>query len=78
MLIYFLLLNIFFPVSGLFLTPLLESLPEKVRTVLASLTPFPRRLGDPDEYAHFCQAVIENPMMNGEVIRLDGAIRMMP
>lgn len=63
---------------GLFLTPLLESLPEKVRTTLAALTPFPRRLGHPGEFAHMCQAVIENPMMNGEVIRVDGAIRMMP
>ena len=56
----------------------MQSLPEKVRTALASLTPFPRRLGDPDEYAHMCQAVIENPFMNAEIIRLDGAIRMMP
>lgn len=64
--------------TGLFLTPLLESLPETVRTTLASLTPFPRRLGHPDEYAHMCQCVIENPMMNGEIIRVDGAIRMLP
>ncbi|KAL4226574.1 hypothetical protein ACF0H5_014559 [Mactra antiquata] len=63
---------------GLFLTPLLESLPDKVKTTLASLTPFPRRLGDPSEFAHLCQYIIENPMMNGEVIRIDGAIRMMP
>jgi 3-hydroxyacyl-CoA dehydrogenase/3-hydroxy-2-methylbutyryl-CoA dehydrogenase len=65
-------------ISGLFLTPLLKSLPEKVRGTLAGLTPFPRRLGHPDEYAHMCQAVIENPVINGEVIRLDGGIRMMP
>ena len=58
------------------MTPLLASLPEKVRTELAKAVPFPQRLGDPDEYAHLVQAIIENPMINGEVIRLDGAIRM--
>jgi 3-hydroxyacyl-CoA dehydrogenase/3-hydroxy-2-methylbutyryl-CoA dehydrogenase len=63
---------------GLFNTPLLGSLPEKVRKFLAGTVPFPSRLGKPEEYAHLVQAVVENPMLNGEVIRLDGAIRMMP
>ncbi|XP_074258258.1 3-hydroxyacyl-CoA dehydrogenase type-2 [Saimiri boliviensis] len=63
---------------GLFGTPLLITLPEKVRNFLASQVPFPNRLGDPAEYAHLVQAIIENPFLNGEVIRLDGAIRMQP
>ncbi|XP_064489331.1 3-hydroxyacyl-CoA dehydrogenase type-2-like [Ornithodoros turicata] len=61
---------------GLFHTPLLESLPEKVRTFLADTVPFPKRLGNPEEYAHLVQSIIENPLLNGEVIRLDGALRM--
>ena len=61
---------------GLFDTPMLASLPEKVRTHLASTVPFPSRLGNPSEYAQLVQSIIENPMLNGEVIRLDGAIRM--
>jgi len=56
----------------------MASLPEKVRKFLADTVPFPKRLGYPDEFAHLVQSVIENPMMNGEVIRLDGAIRMLP
>ena len=63
---------------GLFDTPLLHSLPEAVRLELGKTVPFPPRLGLPDEYAHLVQAIIENPMMNGEVIRLDGALRMQP
>jgi len=63
---------------GLFLTPLLEGLPEKVRTYLASTVPFPSRLGHPDEYAHLAQSIVENPLLNGEVIRVDGALRMQP
>jgi len=63
---------------GLFETPLLASLPEKVRSYLASTVPFPSRLGLPDEYAHLVQSIIENPMLNGETIRLDGALRMQP
>ncbi|KAH8021094.1 hypothetical protein HPB51_012378 [Rhipicephalus microplus] len=63
-------------ILGLFHTPLLESLPEKVRTFLAETIPFPKRLGDPDEYAHLVQSIVENPLLNGEVIRLDGALRM--
>jgi 3-hydroxyacyl-CoA dehydrogenase/3-hydroxy-2-methylbutyryl-CoA dehydrogenase len=63
---------------GLFLTPLLESLPDKVQTALASTVPFPQRLGAAEEYAQLVQSIIENPMLNGEVIRLDGALRMQP
>ncbi|XP_067135334.1 3-hydroxyacyl-CoA dehydrogenase type-2 isoform X1 [Centruroides vittatus] len=61
---------------GLFDTPLLRGLPDKVRTYLAETIPFPRRLGNPEEYAHLAQFIIENPVINGEVIRLDGALRM--
>lgn len=61
---------------GLFLTPLLENLPEKVRNFLEKSIPFPHRLGKPAEFAHLVQTVIENPMLNGEIIRLDGALRM--
>jgi len=63
---------------GLFETPLLQGLPEKVRTFLAKSVPFPQRLGDPKEYAMLVQSIIENPMLNGETIRLDGALRMQP
>ncbi|KAK1898587.1 3-hydroxyacyl-CoA dehydrogenase type-2 [Dissostichus eleginoides] len=63
---------------GLFSTPLLAGLPEKVRSFLASQVPFPSRLGDPAEFAHLVTSLAENPMINGEVIRLDGAIRMQP
>lgn len=61
---------------GLFLTPLLMGLPEKARQALGEAVPFPQRLGDPSEYAHLAQFLVENPMMNGEVIRIDGALRM--
>lgn len=63
---------------GLFDTPLLQGLPDKVRVHLASTVPCPPRLGDPIEYGHLVQTIIENPMLNGEVIRLDGALRMQP
>ncbi|XP_068719091.1 3-hydroxyacyl-CoA dehydrogenase type-2-like isoform X1 [Montipora capricornis] len=63
---------------GLFLTPLLLSLPEKVRDQLGQQVPFPSRLGDPSEFGQLVQSIIENPMINGEVIRLDGALRMQP
>ncbi|GIX78585.1 hypothetical protein CEXT_606491 [Caerostris extrusa] len=63
---------------GLFDTPLLRGLPEKVRRELAKDVPFPQRLGKPDEFAHLIQSIIENPMLNGCVIRLDGALRMQP
>lgn len=63
---------------GLFKTPLLGSLPEEAQKSLGAQVPHPARLGDPDEYGALAQHIIENPMLNGEVIRLDGAIRMAP
>ena len=63
---------------GLFDTPLLAGLPEAARQSLGQQVPFPSRLGQPSEYAALAQHIIENPMLNGEVIRLDGAIRMAP
>lgn len=63
---------------GLFLTPLLASLPQDAQDSLGRQVPFPARLGNPDEYAQLAQSIVENPMLNGEVIRLDGAIRMAP
>lgn len=63
---------------GLFKTPLLAGLPEVVQNKLGASVPFPSRLGDPSEYAHLVYSIIENPMMNGECIRIDGALRMMP
>lgn len=63
---------------GLFLTPMMEGLPEDVQQSLGASVPFPSRLGKPDEYAHLVQHICENAMLNGEVIRLDGAIRMAP
>jgi NAD(P)-dependent dehydrogenase (short-subunit alcohol dehydrogenase family) len=63
---------------GLFDTPLLASLPEEARASLGKQVPHPSRLGDPDEYGALAVHIVENPMLNGEVIRLDGAIRMAP
>ena len=63
---------------GLFDTPLMANLPQEAREVLEKQVPFPSRLGYPGEFAQLVQAIIENPMLNGEVIRLDGAIRMAP
>lgn len=63
---------------GLFHTPMLAQLPDEAREALCKNVPFPPRLGDPDEYARMVQAIIENPMLNGETIRLDGALRMQP
>lgn len=63
---------------GLFLTPLMETLPEDVQTSLGAQVPFPSRLGKPEEYADMVSQITRNPMLNGEVIRLDGAIRMAP
>ncbi len=63
---------------GLFETPMLASLPEEARESLGSQVPHPSRLGRPEEYAALVQHIVENPMLNGEVIRLDGAIRMAP
>jgi len=63
---------------GIFMTPLLASLPKEAQESLGKQVPFPSRLGDPDEFAQLVEAIIANPMLNGEVIRLDGAIRMAP
>jgi NAD(P)-dependent dehydrogenase (short-subunit alcohol dehydrogenase family) len=63
---------------GLFDTPLLASLPEEARKSLGAQVPHPSRLGDPAEYGALAVHIVENPMLNGEVIRLDGAIRMAP
>ena len=63
---------------GIFETPMLMGMPEEVRDALGKMVPFPPRLGRPNEYAHLARAIIENTMLNGETIRLDGAIRMQP
>ena len=63
---------------GIFDTPLLGTLPAEVRQVLGASVPHPARLGRPDEYAHLARHIIENSMLNGEVIRIDGALRMPP
>jgi NAD(P)-dependent dehydrogenase (short-subunit alcohol dehydrogenase family) len=63
---------------GIFDTPLLGTLPDPVRQSLAKQVPFPQRLGRPDEYAALAAHIVENEMLNGETIRLDGAIRMQP
>jgi NAD(P)-dependent dehydrogenase (short-subunit alcohol dehydrogenase family) len=63
---------------GLFRTPLMEGLPPPVQESLAASIPFPKRLGKPEEFALLCAAICENPSLNGEVIRLDGALRMQP
>ena len=61
---------------GLFDTPMLAALPEEKRRTLENSVPFPRRLGHPEEYAQLARQIIENPMLNGEVIRLDGGGRL--
>jgi NAD(P)-dependent dehydrogenase (short-subunit alcohol dehydrogenase family) len=63
---------------GIFETPMLMGMPEEVRDALGKMVPFPPRLGLPSEYAQLARAIIENVMLNGETIRLDGAIRMQP
>ncbi|KZX21345.1 SDR family NAD(P)-dependent oxidoreductase [Rathayibacter tanaceti] len=63
---------------GTFDTPLLSALPERSRMALGSATPHPARLGRPEEFAALVRHIVENPMLNGEVIRLDGALRMPP
>jgi NAD(P)-dependent dehydrogenase (short-subunit alcohol dehydrogenase family) len=63
---------------GLFDTPLLAALPEEARQALGAGVPFPQRLGRPAEYAQLAVSIAENPMINGETIRLDGALRMPP
>ena len=63
---------------GLFYTPLMAALPQEARDSLGRQVPFPPRLGKPEEYAQFVRQIVENPMLNGETVRLDGAIRMAP
>lgn len=61
---------------GIFETPMLLGMPQEVQDALGKMVPFPSRLGKPEEYAHLAKTIIENVMLNGETIRLDGAIRM--
>ncbi|WP_119420698.1 3-hydroxyacyl-CoA dehydrogenase [Desertibaculum subflavum] len=63
---------------GLFMTPMMAGLPEKAQISLGQSVPFPKRLGTPEEYARLARHICENPMLNGETIRLDGALRMAP
>jgi NAD(P)-dependent dehydrogenase (short-subunit alcohol dehydrogenase family) len=63
---------------GLFLTPLMAELPQTVQDSLAASIPFPKRLGKPEEFAQLAASIVENMSLNGEVIRLDGALRMAP
>jgi 3-hydroxyacyl-CoA dehydrogenase/3-hydroxy-2-methylbutyryl-CoA dehydrogenase len=63
---------------GIMDTPLLESAPQELKDALSKLHVFPHRLGTPEDFAHLVQAIVENPMLNGEVIRLDAAARMPP
>ena len=63
---------------GLFLTPLMAELPQAVQDSLAASIPFPKRLGKPEEFAQLAASIVENMALNGEVIRLDGALRMAP
>lgn len=63
---------------GIFETPMLLGMPQEVQDALGKMVPFPPRLGKPYEYAHLAKTIIENVMLNGETIRLDGAIRMQP
>ena len=63
---------------GIFETPMLLGMPQEVRDALGRTVPFPPRLGKPEEFAHLAKTIIENVMLNGETIRLDGAIRMQP
>jgi NAD(P)-dependent dehydrogenase (short-subunit alcohol dehydrogenase family) len=63
---------------GIFLTPMMAGLPQDVQDSLGRQVPFPPRLGRPDEYADLVASIYSNAMINGETIRLDGAIRMQP
>ena len=63
---------------GLFMTPMMKELPEAAQASLGASVPFPKRLGNPAEFAHLAASIVENGMLNGEVIRLDGALRMAP
>ena len=61
---------------GIFATPMVQAMPQEVQDSLGKLVPFPPRLGVPSEFADLCRAILDNTMLNGEVIRLDGAVRM--
>ena len=63
---------------GIFDTPMMAMAPDEVRKPLIEMTQFPKRLGNPEEYALLAMQIIENPYLNGETIRLDGGIRMQP
>ena len=63
---------------GLFATPMMDGLPAHIKDELANAVPCPKRLGDPAEYAKLVESILDNPMLNGETIRLDGAYRMPP
>ena len=63
---------------GIFDTPMLQGMSEEIRASLGAQIPFPSRLGKPEEYAQLVRHIVENEVLNGEVIRLDGAIRMAP
>lgn len=63
---------------GIFITPMLKGLPQAAQDSLAQQVPHPSRLGEPSEYAQLVESILKNPMLNGETIRLDGAIRMAP
>ena len=63
---------------GLFATPMMKGLPQEAQDSLGKQTPFPPRLGQPDEFAALVVQILENVMLNGETIRLDGAVRMQP
>jgi NAD(P)-dependent dehydrogenase (short-subunit alcohol dehydrogenase family) len=63
---------------GIFLTPMMQGMSPEVQASLSAQVPFPKRLGKPEEFAQMVAAIFENPMLNGETIRLDGAIRMQP
>ena len=63
---------------GIFRTPMMAGMPQEVQDALGASVPFPPRLGRPEEYAALARHIVENPMLNGEVIRLDGALRMAP
>ena len=63
---------------GIFGTPMVTNMPQEVQDALAASVPFPQRLGTPQDYARLVRQIFENEMLNGEVIRLDGAIRMAP
>lgn len=63
---------------GIFKTPMVAGLPQEVQDSLGAQVPFPSRLGDPNEFAALARHIVENSMLNGEVIRLDGAVRMAP